>query len=398
MRAPLACGGLQRGTLMVALVASTLLPFSAAAQQPTGGTSLVIGRVTDAVSGRPLPDVVVAVEGTTLRALTDSAGVYRLLRVPAGPQILRAELIGYAPTRVPVTVPTNGSLGQELTLASTALQIEGILVTADPAGRAEGELGTASVIGREAVAHQPTTSLANVLSLIPGVSVTAPGLQSGQQVALRSAATTSLEGRALAAFGTAIILDGVPLSNNANLQSAPSGVVGLLGTASGGIDLSRLPASTIERVEVIRGVPSARYGDLTQGAIVVETRAGVVDPDIGSQFDSRTVNVSAVGGRHVFGNQTGTAALDVTRYLVSPGITDDAATRFNLQLAHRAEAGEADDGGEPRLLMDTRLDLYQLREERALREEEANQYTSWNRDRGVRLSNRTRLRVGDAGG
>ena len=397
MKAPLACGCLQRVTLTLGLLASALLPHLAAAQQPTRGTSLVIGRVTDATSSRPLADVVVAVEGTTLRALTDSAGVYRLLRVPAGPQILRAELIGYAPTRVPVTVPTNGSLGQDLTLASTALQIEGILVTADPAGRAEGELGTASVIGREAVAHQPTTSLANVLSLIPGVSVTAPGLQSGQQVALRSAATTSLEGRALAAFGTAIILDGVPLSNNANLQSAPSGVVGLLGTASGGIDLSRLPASTIERVEVIRGVPSARYGDLTQGAIVVETRAGVVDPDIGSQFDSRTLNVSTVGGRRLFGDQTGTAALDVTRYLVSPGITDDAATRFNLQLAHRAEVGEADDGAEPRLLMDTRLDLYQIREERALRPEEATEYTSWNRDRGIRLSNRTRLRVGDAG-
>lgn len=368
-----------------------------AAQQQTTGTSLVIGRVTEGTTGRALPDVVVAVEGTTLRVLTDSAGVYRMLRVPAGPQILRAELIGYAPARVPVTVPPNGSLRQDLTLASTALQIEGILVTADPAGRAEGELGTASVIGREAVAHQPTTSLANVLSLIPGVSVTAPGLQSGQQVALRSAATTSGESRALAAFGTAIILDGVPLSNNANLQSAPSGVVGLLGTASGGIDLSRLPASTIERVEVIRGVPSARYGDLTQGAILVETRAGVVDPDVGVQFDSRTLNTSVVGGRRVFGNQTGTAALDVTRYLVSPGITDDAALRFNLQLAHRAEFGDRDDGGEAPLLMDTRLDLYQIREDRALREEEANQYAAWNRDRGIRLSNRTRMRLPGSG-
>jgi hypothetical protein len=383
--------------LALATLGSPVVPFPAAAQQSVGPTALVLGRVTDAASGEPIADVIVAVEGTTLRVLTDSAGGYRLLRVPAGPQVLRAERIGYATTRVPVTVPTSGSLERDLTLSVTALEIEGILVTADPAGRAEGELGTASVIGRDAVAHQPTTSLANLLSLIPGVSVTAPGLERGQQVALRSAATTSIESRALAAFGTAIILDGVPLSNNANLQTAPSGVVGLLGTASGGIDLSRLPASTIERVEVIRGVPSARYGDLTQGAILVETRAGVVDPDVGLQFDSRTLNTSVVGGRRVFANQTGTAALDVTRYLVSPGITDDAALRFNLQLAHRAEFGDPDDGGKAPLLMDTRLDLYQIREDRALREEEANQYAAWNRDRGIRLSNRTRIRLPGSG-
>ncbi|MDP2958552.1 MAG: TonB-dependent receptor [Longimicrobiales bacterium] len=376
-----------------ALLALAALTFPAAAQQQPAATALVIGRVTDAVSGRPLADVVVEVEGMGLRALTDSAGVYRILRVPAGPQVLRAELFGYAPARMQVTVPAGGSLASDLTLAFSALQIEGIVVTADPAGRAEGELGTASVIGREAVAHQPTTSLANVLSLIPGVSVTPPGLESGQRVALRSAVTTSLESRELAAFGTAVILDGVPLSNNANLQSAPSGVAGLLGASAGGIDLSRLPSSTIERVEVIRGVPSARYGDLTQGAVVVETRAGVVDPDVGVQFDSRTLNTSLVGGRRFFEGHTGTAALDVTRYLVSPGITEDVASRFNLQLAHRAEVQALDGTEEPRLGLDTRLDVYQVRADRALREEETSRYTSWNRDRGVRLSNRTRVRL-----
>jgi hypothetical protein len=375
------------------VVLGLLWPVMGQAQQPASGTAVVSGRVTDAETGRPVAGVEVAAEGTTLRVLTDSTGAYRLHPVPAGPQVLRAEMLGYAPTRVPVTVPARGSLHQDLVLAITALAIEGIVVTADPLGRAEGELGTASVIGRDAVKHQPNISLANVLSLVPGVSVTPPGLQSGQQVALRAAATTSIETRALAAFGTAIILDGVPLSNNANLQSAPSWP---RDPTRGGIDLSRLPASTIHRVEVIRGVPSARYGDLTQGAIVVETRAGIVDPDIGAQFDSRTLNTNVVVGRRVFGEQTGTAALDVTRYLVSPGITDDAAFRASLQLAHRAEFGEPDDGGEAPLRVDTRLDLLQMREARALREEEPNEFSFRNREGSIRFSNRTRLRVGDA--
>jgi hypothetical protein len=353
----------------------------------------VAGRVTDTGSGRPLAGVLVEVEGLGLRAVTDSAGTYRIAPVPAGPRILRAELIGYARARVPVTVPPAGTISQNLAMAASALELEGILVTADPGGRAEGELGTASVIGREAIAHQPSTTLAGVLSLVPGVSVTPPGLQAGQQVALRSTATTSGASRDLAAFGTLIILDGVPLSNNTNLQSAPSGIVGLLGAARGGIDLSRLPASTIERVDVIRGVPSARYGDLTQGAIVVETRAGLVDPDVGLQFDSRTLNASLVGGRALHGRHTGTAALDITRYRVSPGVTDDNAFRFALQVAHRAGIGAPDAGGDPRLRVDSRLDFYQVQEDRSLREDEVGQFASWNRDRGIRFSNRTRVRL-----
>jgi hypothetical protein len=102
-------------------------------------------------------------------------------------------------------------------------------------------------------------------------------------------------------------------------------------------------------------------------------------------------------GRRVFGEHTGTAALDVTRYMVSPGTTDDAAFRATLQLAHRAELGERDEGGEAPLRVDTRVDLLQVREDRALREEEPNEFTTWNREGGVRVSNRTRLRVGEAG-
>jgi outer membrane receptor protein involved in Fe transport len=371
---------------------AVLLSAPLAAQQPGG--ALLTGRVTDAVSGAPLPGVRVSVEGLERSALTDTTGLYRLPAVPAGPQTLRAQRIGYAFTRLPITVPVRGTLVQDLSLAPSALQLEGVVVTADAVGRAEGELGTASVIGREAIAEQPATSLGGVLSLIPGLPLQPPGLGELQQVSLRAASTTSGTSRELAAFGTTIILDGVPLSNNANLQNPPSGVYGLSGAAGGGVDLRRIPASTIERVEVIRGVPSARYGDLTQGAVIVETRAGVVDPEIGVQFDSRTLNASLVAGRNLSATQTATASLDATRYLVSPGITDDQAQRLTLDLAHRIGFGVEREGERP-LILDTQLDVSHLGEDRRLRPEESIQYTTRNREWMVRLSNRTRLRLGE---
>src|SRR5690606_12318654 len=107
-----------------------------------------------------------------------------------------------------------------------------------------------------------------------GVVLQPPGLDGIQQLSLRaspiSGGSTSLtdsDAGNLSAFGTLLVVDGVPLSNNANLQSLGSrSEVSFAGTAGVGIDLRRIPATTIERVEVLRGVPSARWGDLTHGA------------------------------------------------------------------------------------------------------------------------------------
>ena len=41
-----------------------------------------------------------------------------------------------------------------------------------------------------------------------------------------------------------------------------------------GIDLRTITTDNIESVEVITGVPSVEYGDLTGGAVIVNTKAG----------------------------------------------------------------------------------------------------------------------------
>ena len=82
------------------------------------------------------------------------------------------------------------------------------------------------------------------------------------------------------ALGATIIQDGSPLSNNANLQAMHPAVLGNLGalggTASpgGGLDTRNISLENIESVEVIRGIPSAEYGDLTSGAVLVKSKAG----------------------------------------------------------------------------------------------------------------------------
>lgn len=410
------------GTLFGQLAATTnggllgfaLLASSLQAQEPAGAS--ISGQVTDGATATPLASVLVVIEGAGISALTDDEGQYRLEGVPRGPQMLRAQRIGLATARVRITVPPEGSLTYDIELSVSALRMEEITVTADAVSRAEGELGTASVIERDAIEHITATSLAGVLQLVPGISTRAPGLGDVEQIALRTVPTSSSVGALtddagvgrssadLSAFGTLIVLDGVPLSNNANLQSlGPRGGADLqflnfATTANGGIDLRRIPAAVIERVEVIRGVPSVRHGDLTQGAILVETRAAPVLPIAEVKLDERTFESNVVGG-HAFGGpgHAGTMTFDVARTRVQPGVSDDESTRFAGQFAHRAEIGGSESASgvsDPKLRLDTRFDIFQLVDDRPENPVVRADRSSRSRDLGVRISERARLRLG----
>ena len=292
--------------------------------------AVVTGRVTDASNGQPLHGAIASIEGTIRVTATDPSGRFRLAGVPPGPQVLRVVAVGYAPVRRPVTVPPSGEVAADIFMARSALTLPSIVVTADVASRARGELGTASVIAEDAIRNQTAASVAGLLELVPGAVLQPPGLDAVQQFAIRSvpvsvgaggqgADAANPSANQLASFGTQIVFDGVPLSNNANLQTlGPRTEQFFSSSAGGGIDLRRLPATTIERLEVIRGLPSVRFGDLTQGVILVETRAGAVDPEVRLRANTRTLEGSLVGGRSLGGHHFATTTLDLARTAIAP--------------------------------------------------------------------------------
>jgi hypothetical protein len=380
-----------------AMLAVLLIAAPAAAQQVPGGAAVVRGRVLDE-AGAPVAGVTVQVEGTTVLAVTDETGTYRLEGVPPGAQVLRARRLGYAVARVPITVPPGGDLEVEIRLAEVALRLEGLTVTADATGRAEGEIATASVIETEAIRHQTATSLRGVLELVPGVELEPPSMGEVQQFSLRAAPTSGISGSTaaadLAAFGTLIVLDDVPLSNNVNLQSlGPRAEVAFTTAAGGGVDLRQIPASTLERVEVIRGLPSARYGDLTQGAIIVDTRVGAFEPEVRVQYDALTTEATGVGGWDLSGSHGLTANVDFARTRTSPGVTEDYANRFAGQIRHATRLGGAlDDPTARGLALDSRVDFYRLADDRPENPNTRPGYSSRARDAGLRISERARLR------
>jgi hypothetical protein len=130
---------------------------------------------------------------------------------------------------------------------------------------------TASNISRQAIDHMQASTLSDLMQLLPGVVITNPNMNSANTVNIRGTGAGN-------SLGTAIIVDGVQLSNNANLQAFAAtmngGTGSLNGDAAAGVDTRTIALDNIESVEVIRGIPSAEYGDLTSGAVIVKSRAG----------------------------------------------------------------------------------------------------------------------------
>lgn len=373
--------------------------------QSTDGQIRGYVRVRD--SGINVAGATIEIEGTDISGRTDSSGHYRLEHVSPGPHVMVVRRLGFAPSRLRFVMPDSGPHILNVQLATNPLQLDQLIVTADRTGRAAGELGTASVINRDAIANQIASSLQGILELVPGTTLQPPGLDAAAPFSLRALAssTTGLGPSAydIASSGTLIILDGVPLSNNANLQSvgARGEIVPPASTAGSGIDLRRIPAATLERVEVIRGIPSARWGDLTQGAIIVDTRAAETAPEFAARLDPRTNEGNAVGGRSfVSKRQAVTLATNLAETRGARTLSSNTTRRVAAQLAHRISFGEAptsrSDNGDraPHLMLDTRADWYQLRFDAPERADLEIGRSSFQNDYGVRLAERARFRTG----
>ncbi|HEX7977908.1 MAG TPA: carboxypeptidase regulatory-like domain-containing protein [Gemmatimonadaceae bacterium] len=89
---------------------------------------LITGRVQD-VSGRAVSSAHVRLFGTTLEAMTNETGAFRLAGLPSGTQGLEVVALSYAPRRVTVDVAANSS-PITVTMERASVVLDSILVTA----------------------------------------------------------------------------------------------------------------------------------------------------------------------------------------------------------------------------------------------------------------------------
>lgn len=270
--------------------------------------SLVEGRVLDE-QGHPLEFAGVLLVEPSQSDYTDSAGYFAFQIDPERfPRVtLRISYVGKHTIEKALQALEYTRI-QVYTLRESSLALEQVRVTAR---RVEGVSNSSVIYDRESIDQLQAFSLADVLNTLPGKATAAPELQYVQQLNLRSAATEQFARNNT--MGIAIYVDGVRLSNDANMQSKGLGSHGISGsligrrndpeigntsydTPFGGLDLRDIPADNIERIEVVSGVASARYGEQTDGAVILDLQAGETPYRLSTRFNGSSTNVSLSKG------------------------------------------------------------------------------------------------------
>lgn len=306
------------------------LPFLAAAQKQYQ----LSGTVTDQVTGETVELVAIQILELNKWTTSDKNGAFSFKELPGGEYTLQASCLGYAFYERRVLIGRDVS-GYKLMLDQLNLSLDEITVVASE----NTSLSSSSMIRSTALEHVQPTSLSDVMQLVPGQITLNPDMSSSNQITIRDINVADKNPDDNAALGTAIIIDGTPVNNDANLQAANTaggGTAQSYSTAGQGVDLRQIPTDNIESVEVIRGIPSAEYGELTAGAVLVRTKAGKTkwyaklksDPDIKQAALSK--------GFLLPGNNGGAMNIDLdyTHANDDPRILDESYRRATGQLGY----------------------------------------------------------------
>lgn len=213
---------------------------------------------------------------------------------------LRITCIGYKTIVVPSTSETF-QMQAEISL------IGEVVVTAQESKSA----ASSSIIQRHAMEHLQPSSFTDLLELLPGNISKDPDLDAPNIIHIREIPISNAD-YATSALGTSFIIDGAPISTNANMQyiaGAWESEATERDYTNSGVDMRTISTDDIESVEIVRGIPSVEYGDLTSGLVKVERRRGGnafkarIKADMSSKLfyvakdiellDSTTLNISA---------------------------------------------------------------------------------------------------------
>jgi iron complex outermembrane receptor protein len=240
--------------VMVALAAILLGSSPLTAQQSTG---TVTGTVTDAASMQPLQDATVQVGERTV--LTNAQGRFLIPNVEAGSYTLRARQLGYATYTQEITVTAGQTTTVDVSLETSALALEGIVVIGYGREQEEQLTGVVEKVEAEEFNQGRIVSSEQLIQAkIPGVQVVTTG-EPGGATNLRIRGGTSISSSNEPLF----VVDGVPLDVGG-------------GVSAGRNPLNFLNPQDIESVTVLKDAAStAIYGSRgANGVVIIETRSG----------------------------------------------------------------------------------------------------------------------------
>lgn len=133
---------------------------------------------------------------------------------------------------------------------------------------------TTSVIGQDAMIHLQPSSFTDLVGLLPGFVSKDPDMGRANLIRLREPAGGNSDNYNTSSLGTSFVIDGVPVNTHATMLVTPDSNHTDRITTGKGVDMRSLSTDDIESVEIVRGIPSAEYGDLTSGLVKIRRKQG----------------------------------------------------------------------------------------------------------------------------
>ncbi|AQX06185.1 TonB-dependent receptor [Elizabethkingia meningoseptica] len=206
------------------------------------------------------------------KAYSDNQGTAVLNVLPGTykVEVHKASYPGYS-GKITVT----GSTNINISLTEKISNIEEVVLTAK-----EGKgLTSSSIIDQRAMRHLQPSSFTDLLELLPGGRSKDPVFNQTNKIRLREVGAISNDYNT-SSMGTTFLINGAPLNSGANLQYTYASLDGIRSglnnrlNITSGVDMRSISTDQIEKVEVLRGIPSVIYGNLTSGIVKITNKSG----------------------------------------------------------------------------------------------------------------------------
>jgi iron complex outermembrane recepter protein len=251
-----------RAVALVSAVTCAVAP-ALVAQAP----GRVTGKVTSSDGGAAILGATVQLVGTPFGTITKSDGTYSIALRP-GAYSLRVRQIGFSSNTQAITIVSGQTLTRDVQLERTATNLEAVAVIGQ---RSEERTVTKSpvpvdvftAVDLKATGRTETAQM--IQALAPSVNFPRSAISDGTD-AVRPATL-----RGLGADQVLVLLNGKRRHTTALIN-----VNGTVGRGQSAVDLNAIPASMIDRIEILRDGAAAQYGsDAIAGVIniVLKTNA-----------------------------------------------------------------------------------------------------------------------------
>ena len=239
----------------------------------------VEGVVRDS-DGKPLSFATMFIAELGTGVSTDLEGKFRFTGTKGTEYTLNVSYLNHVDKEVKVKAGSPEPL--VIVLEEQSYELAEVVVMADY----KKNQGSTAVINQQALEHIQPTSVADVLSLIPGGLFRESSATGFNRISLRQSGSddnTSL--------GMAVVMDGIPQDNDGFRASIPGLSTDEYSDRLGmnrGIDLKALSTDHIRKIEIVKGISSAKLGNLSSGVIQTTSKIGITPAQLRMKVDPLT--------------------------------------------------------------------------------------------------------------